>query len=341
MIEFAEILLERPPDPFWTTLRQVGIERAVGVLPRYHADWRESSPERPWDYVPLASYRDHVQEAGLTLEVIEDNPPMDSIRLGRPGREEELEAVFTLIRNMGALGIRVWCYNWMALFGWMRTSYQVPIRGGAFASAFELERLADAPPPAAGPVEAELLWETLGWFLERVCPVAEEAGVTLAIHPDDPPLPAVRQVARIMTSVSAFDRLLELSPSPANAITFCQGNFTLMTDDVPAAIRRYGNRIAFAHFRDVRGTPERFVETFHDDGQTDMFACMQAYLDIAFRGVLRSDHVPALLGDRANVAGYSHQGRLHAIGYMAGLREAALAERAHARVDGGAAVTRR
>jgi mannonate dehydratase len=325
MIEFAEILLERPPHPFWRTLGQVGVGRAVGVLPRFHADWRESSSERPWDYVPLASYRDQVEEAGLTLEVIEDNPPMDSIRLGRAGREEELEAVCALIRNMGALGIGVWCYNWMALFGWMRTSFQVPIRGGAFASGFELEKLSDAPAPAAGVVEAERLWGTLGWFLERVCPVAEEAGVTLAIHPDDPPLPVVRGVSRIMTSVSAFDRLLELSSSPANGITFCQGNFTLMTDDVPAAIRRYGDRIAFAHFRDVRGTPERFVESFHDDGQTDMFACMRAYLDIGFRGVIRSDHVPTLLGDRADVAGYSHQARLHAIGYMTGLREAALA----------------
>src|SRR4029077_4615554 len=91
-------------------------------------------------------------------------------------------------------------------------------------------------------------------------------------------------------------------------------------------IRAFGNRIAFVHFRDVRGTPERFVETFHDDGQTDMFACMRAYRDINLAGVIRVDHVPTLEGDAAPVAGYSHQGRLHAIGYMAGLREAVRAE---------------
>jgi mannonate dehydratase len=136
-----------------------------------------------------------------------------------------------------------------------------------------------------------------------------------------------------MSSVESFDRLLELSPSGANALTFCQGNFTLMTDDVPSLIRRFGSRIAFVHFRDVRGTPERFVETFHDDGQTDMFACMRAYRDINFGGVIRVDHVPTLEGDVAAVAGYSHQGRLHAIGYMAGLRDAVHAEAASTRRD--------
>lgn len=296
------------------------------MLPRFHADWRRLSGERPWDYGPLAAYRDQVAEAGLSLDVIEDNPPMDAIRLGRPGREEELEAVCTLIRNMGALGIGVWCYNWLAVFGWIRTAFQVEGRGGAIVSAYDHSRLAAAPPPDSGTVGHETLWESLAWFLERVGPVAEEAGVVLAMHPDDPPVPSVRGVARIMSSLDGFERLLELNPSPANAITFCQGNFTLMTGDVPAAIRRFGERIAFAHFRDVRGSAERFVETFHDEGQTDMLACMRAYRDIGFRGVLRSDHVPTLTGDSADVAGYSHQGRLHAIGYMAGLREAVLAE---------------
>jgi mannonate dehydratase len=326
MIEFAEILLEQPPHPFWKTLRQVGIERAVGILPRFHADWREQSSEQPWDYAPLALYRDHVAEAGLSLAVIEDNPPMDALRLGRPGREEELEAVCTLIRNMGALGIGVWCYHWMPILGWLRTSVAASGRGGAQVSECDYSRLANWPLTSAGVVDSEALWSNLEWFLERVCPVAEEAGVTLAMHPDDPPVSPIRGIARIMSSVESFERLFELSSSSANALTFCQGNFTLMSDDVPSLIRGFGGRIAFVHFRDVRGTPERFVETFHDDGQTDMFACMRAYRDINFGGVIRVDHVPTLEGDAASVAGYSHQGRLHAIGYMAGLRQAVYAE---------------
>jgi mannonate dehydratase len=262
---------------------------------------------------------------------------MDALRLGQPGREEELEAVSTLIRNMGALGIRVWCYNWMPVFGWLRTSLAESARGGAAVSGCDYSRLANWPLTSAGVVDSETLWASLEWFLERVCPVAEEAGVTLAMHPDDPPITPIGGIARIMSSVASFERLLELSPSSANALTFCQGNFTLMTDDVPSLIRRFGSRIAFVHFRDVRGTPERFVETFHDDGQTDMFACMRAYRDIDFRGVIRVDHVPTLEGDAASVAGYSHQGRLHAIGYMTGLREAVQAEVVSANRDGSSA----
>jgi len=326
MIEFADILLEQPPHTFWKTLRQVGIERAVGILPRFHADWREQTGERAWDYAPLAHYRDQVADAGLTLDVIEDNPPMDALRLGRPGRDEELEAVCTLIRNMGALGIRVWCYNWMPVLGWLRTSVVGSGRGGASVSGWDSGRLANSPLTPAGVVDSGALWSNLEWFLARICPVAEEAGVILAMHPDDPPLSPIRGIARIMSSVESFERLLGLSSSSANAVTFCQGNFTLMTDDVPGLIRELGPRIAFVHFRDVRGTPKRFVETFHDDGQTDMFACMRAYRDINFSGVIRVDHVPTLEGDVASVAGYSHQGRLHAIGYMAGLRDAVYAE---------------
>ena len=334
MTRLAEILLERPPHPFWTVLRQLGIRHAVGVLPRYFADWREHAGELPWDYVPLALYRDEVADAGLRLVAIEDNPPMDKLRLGAPGREEELEAVCTLIRNMGRLGIPVWCYNWMTVLGWLRTSLAVRGRGGALVSAYDHRRMAAAPLTSAGTVEAEHLWETLGWFLERVCPVAEEAGVTLAMHPDDPPIASIRGIARIMSSVDAFERLVELNPSPANAITLCQGNFALMTDDLPGTIRRLGPRIAFAHFRDVRGTPEHFEETFHDDGPTDMLACMRAYRDAGFTGVLRSDHVPTIEGDQADVAGYSHHARLHAIGYMTGLREAVERESAAQSVDG-------
>jgi mannonate dehydratase len=328
MIGIAEILLEPAPDPFWQVLRQVGVDRAVGVLPRRFFDWRESRSDLPWDYAPLALYKQQVEDAGLSLAVIEDNPPMDAIRLGGPGREEELEHFCTLVRSMGRLGIPVLCYNWMPVLGWLRTSVARPARGGAKVAAYDHRVLAGAPPTRAGEVSEESLWENLRWFLERVVPVAEEAGVRLAMHPDDPPLSPIRGIGRIMRSVDAFQRLVELVPSDANGITLCQGNFTLMTDDLPAAIRQFGGqgRIQFVHFRDVRGTPESFVETFHEEGQTDMLACMRAYRDVGFDGVLRTDHSPTLEGDSAAVAGYSQQARLYAIGYVTGLREAAYAE---------------
>lgn len=325
-LHLAEILLEPAPTPFWRMLRQVGVTHAVGVLPRGDRDWRRDGADKPWDYVPLAQYHDVVSRAGFELAVIEDNPPLDRIRLGRPGREEELEQVCTLIRNMGALGIPVLCYNWMPVLGWLRTSLWREGRGGAGVSGFDMSALAGAPPVPDAPF-ADDLWENLRWFLERVVPVAEEAGVRLALHPDDPPVPALRGMPRILTSVSAFERALDLVPSPANAVTLCQGNFTLMTDDLPGAIRRLGDRgaIAFVHFRDVSGTPESFVETFHDEGQTDMAACMRAYRESGVDCVLRTDHVPTLEGDTAAVPGYSTLGRLHAIGYTTALRDLAYA----------------
>jgi mannonate dehydratase len=321
VLRLAEILLEPGPCDEWAQLRQVGVDEAVGVLPRGFVDWRSHASEQPWSYGPLALYRQQVEDAGLRLTVIEDNPPMDRLRLGSAGREEELDAVLELIRTMGRLGIEVWCYNWMAVVPWSRTSSALPGRGGASVTAFDLATWRDGVDAPGAPVPEESLWETLAWFLERVVPVAEEAGVRLALHPDDPPLSPLRGIGRIVRSLEAYERVFELQPSPVNGMTFCQGNLTLMTDDLPAAIRRFGEqgRVHFVHFRDVRGTPERFVETFVDDGPTDMASCIRAYREAGVDAPLRTDHSPALSGDSVAVAGYPTLGRLHAVGYVQGL----------------------
>jgi mannonate dehydratase len=135
----------------------------------------------------------------------------------------------------------------------------------------------------------------------------------------------MRGIGRIIRTLDAYDRVFALQPSPVNGMTFCQGNLALVTDDLPAAIRRFGSagRIHFVHFRDVRGTPERFVETFVDEGPTDMAACIRAYLESGVDAPLRTDHSPSLSGDTATVPGYPTLGRLHAVGYVQGLLEAA------------------
>lgn len=326
-LRIAEILLDPQPTTEWRRLRQIGVDGAVGVLPRRLKDWRGDEGEAPWGLAPLSILKGMVEAEGFSLDVIEDNPPMDRIRLGRPGREEELEQFALLVRSMGKLGIPVLCYNWSALLGWVRTELAARGRGGAIVPGFDATRFDGAELPLQQGEDEQALWENLRWFLDRIVPVAEEAGVRLAMHPDDPPLSPVRGVPRIMRSVDAFERLLELHPSAANGITFCQGNVGLMTADVPAAIDRLTatGRVHFVHFRDVRGTPERFLETFHDEGPTDMLACMRAYVAGGFDGVLRTDHNPLLEGDAAGVPGYSELGRLHAVGYVQGLLEAATA----------------
>lgn len=328
MIQFAEIITEPQPTDFWHHLGQMGVSKAVATLPRASQDWRRGFSDNPWSYTPVALYQELLAQEGLDIAVIEDNPPMENIRFGRAGREEELEQVLTMIRTMGKLGIPTWCYGWVAGVGWVRTTMATRGRGGAIVAGYDHSLLDHEELSAYGRIDAESLWQNLEWFLERALPVAEEAGVRLALHPDDPPIPQVRGIARVMNSVDAYERLFERFPTPFNAMTLCQGNFTLMTDDLPGQIRRFGaeDRIAFVHFRDVRGTPEKFVETFHDEGKTDMLACMRAYQEIGYDGVMRSDHVPLMTGDTQTVPGYSDLARLFAIGYMTGLREAAQAD---------------
>ena len=245
MVTFAEIL---PPYPsrMWMLCQQMNVTHAVTAVPIGPEGFAYWTPERiaatkvgerPWDFYPILYMTQRFADAGLTVDVIESSPPMDRARLGLPGRDEEIDDVCTMLQSMGAAGIPVWCYNWMAQFNWQRTSLSTRGRGGALVSSFDYALVKDAPLTPAGNVSEEHLWETLQYFLEKVVPVAEKAGVKLAMHPDDPPLSPIRGVGRIMRSLENFDRLLDLVPSPHNGITFCQGNFALMTPDIPAAIR--------------------------------------------------------------------------------------------------------
>jgi mannonate dehydratase len=320
MIEIAEFL-PPTPSPVWKLAKQAGVDWAVGGLP---FDDPLNGSDAPWDYRPLLRAKDRYEQAGFKLAVIESRPPLNLAKRGLPGRDAEIDTVCTLLENMGRLGVPVWCYEWMTDFNWVRTNTNTPSRGGSVVTSFDSSLLASAPPTENGPISEEQLWDNLAYFLRRVLPVAEKANVKLAMHPDDPPLSPIRGVSRIMRSIENYQRLLDLAPSPMNGITLCQGNFTLMTRDLPGAIRDFGRqgKIFFVHFRDVRGTPEKFEETWHDAGQTDMLACLKAYHDIQFEGVLRPDHVPTVEGDSNDNAGYSAFGRLYAIGYIRGLRQA-------------------
>jgi mannonate dehydratase len=210
-------------------------------------------------------------DAGLNLSVIESSPPMNLIKLGLPGRDEEIEQICEMLTNMGAAGIGVWCYNFMAVFGWLRTSTSTLTRGGALVTSYDHALMETGPLTEFGTVSEERLWDNFASFLECVVPVAEQARVKLALHPDDPPISPIRGIARIFTSVDALKRGLELVPSEWNGMTFCQGTITTMGANIPEAIRFFGGqqKIHFVHFRDIRGTANRFVETFHDDGPTD------------------------------------------------------------------------
>ena len=277
------------------------------------------------DVAELTRLQEWAARYGMQIPVVEGYLPIERLKLGIDDGTE-LAAMKTLIRQMGDAGVPLLCYNFMSGTDWVRTNLQVPARGGATVSEFriaDVERAVSLNTHGApsGPlVTAEELWRNLDRFLNELLPHCERAGVTLAMHPDDPPLPMFLGRARIMNSVESFERLVALAPSPHNAICFCQGTFAAMGVDVPATIRRLGSHIRYVHCRDVAGTPDSFVETFHDNGPTDMVAAMRAYHEAGFSGPLRPDHVPMYV-DEEGEPGYTMLGRLFAYGYLRGLMQ--------------------
>ena len=299
---------------------QIGVSDIVTGRPA-----EDSGPV--WDFLALLRLRQRIEAAGLRLSVIEGIPVSDNIKLGLPGRDEDILHFCESLANMGAAGIPVLCYNFMTAFGWLRTSLADRGRGGALVSSYRHDLMANAPLTQYGEVSEERLWQNFKFFLKRVLPVAEQAGVKLALHPDDPPISPIRGIARIMRSAAAFRRVIEMAPSPNNGLTFCQGNFAAMRDvpDVPAAIREFGakEKVFFVHFRDVSDKVPDFDEVFHDEGPTDMLACMRAWRAVGFAGPLRPDHAPTLEGESNEHQGYMLLGKIYAVGYMRGLIQAA------------------
>jgi len=289
----------------------------------------------PWELAVIKGVKKAWEDVGLTLRVIEGPPSLGTAtKLGLAGRDEEIDHFIQLMKNLSEAGIDTICYNWMPVINWARTTMDRPGRGGALVSAFDIEAAAQQEKITEyGVLTHEKMWENLTYFLKAVVPEAEKYGIKLALHPDDPPIREIRGIPRIMTSVDAFNRLLDIYPSPSNGITFCQGSFASMGEkdkgvDIPAAIRHFGKRkaIHFVHFRDVRGHATNFEETFHDNGKTDMYAAMKSYYEIGFKGPIRPDHVPTMAGDSNDKPGYSSIGTLFAIGYMRGLMEGIVKE---------------
>lgn len=317
MVEPA-LILPPEPDDRWQLAAQMGVTKVV-IHPL-----EIGTGQIFWDYDELLQLKNWLENANLELSVIEGSVPItDKTRLGLKGRDEEIELFKQFLRDLGDLGVPTVAYDWMASIRWARTAAHIPLRGHSFTTGFDNKKMQGGPASSAEDISHEDLWEALEYFLNEVVPVAEEAGVKLALHPDDPPRSELRGIPRIITSVEAYDRVLDIYDSAHNGITFGQGNFAAMGADIPAAIRHFGNRINFAHFRDVRGNADEFVETWHDDGPTDMLAAMKAYYDSGFNGVIRPDHVPSMVGEQNTNPGYETKGRLFAIGYMKGLMEAA------------------
>lgn len=309
-------MVANPPTPtHLALLRQLGVEHAV------HYDMQGL----PDDRVGLTEIKRLYESAGLAWKISESGPLIDRVVLGLDGWQAQIAVWKRTLPLLGELGVEVIAYNFMPQLGndamVVRTSLDIETRGGALTSRY---RAADVKPDAfaghAPPIPFAAMWANLERFLEAVLPVAEAAGVRLAMHPDDPPYGPICGYQRIMGSPEDFARLFALSSSPSNAMTLCVGCFAERGCDVPDLVRRFAGRIGFVHVRDVRGTLDDFIETFPDDGQTDLPAVFRALRAIGYADDIRSDHAPLLATDMATTNdGYAMQGHIFALGYLRGL----------------------
>jgi mannonate dehydratase len=293
-----------------------------------------------WPAAELRALRERIERDGLRLEGLENVPAahFSKIQRGEPGRDEQIENYLTTIRNMASAGIHLLGYNFICTYVW-RTTMHGAGRGGARVTAFDL---ADAgrgnalaaykltPPDPAEPIDAGRLWANHQYFLDAVLPAAEEAGVRLALHPDDPPVDEpLGGAARIFTSPTAIARgYAQSRDSPSWGLNLCLGTVSEMggQDAVTEVIDLLGprGRISYVHFRDVRGTVPAFTECFLGEGNFDPAAVIRRLRDTGFDSFLIDDHVPAITGDPDTWAdtspeAYCSRGRAHAIGYLQGI----------------------
>lgn len=311
-------------------------------LPATTADgWgRVMTDDSVWSLDSMRALKRQMNDAGLEWEAIENFDPGHwyDVLLDGPRKQEQLEFLKTIIRNMGAVGIPVMGYNFSlaGVWGWVNGAFA---RGGAESVGF-LGNVAETPIPNGmvwnmiydpdapagdiGTVTQKQLWQRLGDFLDALLPVAEEAGVKLALHPDDPPMPTLRGTSRLVYQPRYYQQLLDMKPSPANALEFCIGSLAEMTEgDIYEVVDQYSsqNALAYVHFRNVRGKVPNYHEVFVDEGDVDMIRVMRILKRNGYNGVLIPDHTPQMTCDAP-----WHAGMAYAMGYMRAIMQLLEAE---------------
>ncbi|ENN86819.1 Mannonate dehydratase [Rhizobium freirei PRF 81] len=335
---------------------QAGATHVVAHLTNYFAGkdpkiasgdqggWGDCSGDQLWSFEELSALVKDVRASGLEVAAIENFSPRfwSDVLLDGPERVQQIEGLKQLIRNAGRAGIPCIGYNFSlaGVYGWTRGPYA---RGNAESVGFGVEDSIaprhDAPIPDgmvwnmryrpgaadAAPVSVSSaeLWDRLAHFLKEVVPVAEEAGVVLGAHPDDPPAEQLRGTARLVNRPEKYDRLMAIVDSPSNGLELCLGSLQEMPGgDIYEHVRRFARsgRIGYIHFRNVRGKMPHYVETFVDEGDIDMAEIIRILRDENYQGVLIPDHTPAM-----TCAASWHAGKAFALGYMR-----ALVQNAHA-----------
>jgi mannonate dehydratase len=321
--------------------RQCGVTHVVVHYADYYHDHDKlteqfkgaygiASPTEPiWTYEELRALRQMINDQGMELEALENFNPgfWFDILLDGPRKREQTENLKQLIRNVGRAGIPTFGYAFNLMNVWGHT-HGPWARGGAETGGYlEPEQTPipqgmvwntvynpDAPAEPLVPPTREELWGRLEYFLKEIIPVAEEAGVVMAAHPDDPPLPTLRGAPRLLHHPALYQKLFDLVPSPNNQAEFCVGTISEMVDSDPyAAVDNYSRqgKIAYVHLRNVRGKVPRYIEVFVDEGDTDMLRVLRILHQNGFEGVIIPDHSPEMTCPAPWHAGFAF-----ALGYI-------------------------
>ena len=286
-------------------------------------------PDRLWSLDELCAVKAEATSHGLQLEAIENFDPAHwhDVLLDGPRKTQQLEDLKSIVRTVGQAGIPIIGYNF-SLAGvagrakgpWGRGGAEVVAMDGPYdqpipnGMVWNMVYDRNAAPGHLAPITTEELWRRHGEFLDAIMPVAEEAGVILAAHPDDPPMPTVRGQPRLVNQPRLYQRVLDHHPSPCNALEFCLGTLAEMSEgDIYDTVETYSrqHKIAYIHFRNVRGKVPHYQEAFVDEGDIDMRRVLRILKQNGFDGVLIPDHAPQL-----TCAAPWHAGMAYACGWM-------------------------
>lgn len=333
------------------TLEQIRqIPNVVGVVPALH----NLPAGEVWELDDIMKMKSEIEKAGLTMECIESVNVHEDIKIGLPTRDIYIENYKTSIRNLAKAGVKVICYNFMPVFDWTRTDLAMDMGDGATCLSYDGVQIEGKSPEQmfkdiddnsngyAMPgwetermpeikelfekykgVTSDDLWNNLKYFLDAIMPVCEDCDVKMAIHPDDPPWD-IFGLPRIIKDRESLKKLLEIVPSKYNGLTFCTGSLGASSkNDLPAMIREFGDRIYFAHLRNVKVVDNHFNETAHESntGSLDMYEIVKALQDVGFDGYIRPDHGRMIWGEVAR-PGYGLYDRALGVAYLNGLWEA-------------------
>ena len=331
-------------------IRQIpGVEGIVWAL-------HDKLPGEVWETEEIQKVADQIHAYGFNMDVVESVNVSDDIKTAGPLREQHIASYIQTIRNLAPFGVKVICYNFMPVFDWTRTDLFHPVGDGSTALYYEAAKIHDDPKEMADyvmgfteryhmtfpgwepermakldelfekykPVTKEKLWENFKYFLEAIMPVCHETGIKMAVHMDDPPWD-IFGLPRLLVDEPSIDRFLKMVDDPCNCLTLCSGSLNANgSNNVADIVRKYCDRIAFAHIRNVKHFPNGdFSEASHRDcdGDTGILDILKAYHDCGFEGYIRPDHGRHLWGEGPGTVrpGYGLYDRALGVMYMLGV----------------------